>query len=144
MDRQLASQFFEETSKAFAFLVREHGFSGPLLEVDDTIDFAYVTFMGTNLAIECILDVREADIDCKVVRIIDGKKAAHYAVDARGVKVREGLASLLRRRGVRERLFAPVSRRDLPDRVKVTLQDFAQMLRNYGQAILANSPEALT
>lgn len=96
------------------------------------------------LAIECVVNAHEADIDCKVVRLTDGKKAAHYAVDARGVTVREGLASLLRRRGVRERLFAPVSGRDLPDRVKITLQDFARMLRNYGQAILADSPEALT
>lgn len=144
MDRQLANEFSEETSNAFAFLVQEYGFSKPLLEADDTINCAYVTFMGTNLAIECILDVREADIDCKIVRVMNGKKASHYSVDARGVTVREGLASLLRRRGVRERLFAPVSGRDLPDRVKVTLQDFAQMLRNYGQAILADSPDALT
>lgn len=96
------------------------------------------------LAIECIVNAHEADLDCKVIRVIDGKKAVHCTVDARGVTVREGLASLLRRLGVRERLFAPVSRRDLPDRVKVTLQAFARMLRNYGQAILADSPEALT
>ena len=51
MDKQLANYFFGEVSKIFAFVVTEHSFAAPQLEVNDRIDFAFVTFMGKNLAI---------------------------------------------------------------------------------------------
>jgi hypothetical protein len=143
MDQQLANYFFEETSRAFAFVVSEHSFATANLQVDDKIDFAFVTFMGKNLAIECILDEREADVDCKIVRVVEGKKATHYAVDESGVRVREGLASLIRRRGIRERLFERVGERDILARIKITLDDFALMLKKHGAEILNDSPTAL-
>jgi hypothetical protein len=143
MDQQLANYFFEEASKAFAFVVSEHSFAAPQLQVDDKINFAFVTFIGKNLAIECILDEREADIDCKVARVVGGKKTTHYAVDDAGARMREGLASLLRRRGVKERLFERVGERGLRERIKVTLGNFASMLKKHGQEVLNDSPAAL-
>lgn len=144
MDKQLAEYFFNEAAKTFAFLVDDHGFAPPLLEVDEKINFAFVTFMGQNLAIECILDEREADIDCKIARVIDGKKITYYAVDDNGVRLREGLFNLLRRRGVREHLLTKVGGMSFRDQIKVTLRDFAQMLIKHGQDILADSPTALS
>ncbi len=143
MDQQLANYFFEKASRALAFVVSEHSFAAPQLRVDGAINFAFVTFMGKNLAIECILDEREADVDCKVARVVAGKKTTDYAVDAAGVRMREGLASLLRRRGVKERLFARVGELDLRERIKITLADFASMLKKHGDEVLNDSPAAL-
>jgi len=65
MNLELTKIFFDECSKAFAFLVTEHGFKPPTLEVNPSIHFATVTFMGTNLALECIFDEREAWVEVK-------------------------------------------------------------------------------
>lgn len=147
MDKQLANYFFEEASKAFAFVVAEHSFAAPQLDVNDKINFAFVTFMGKNLAIECSLDEREGDVACTIARVIDGKSATHRdAIDERdehGARVREYLSKLLERRGVRERLFTRIGGRELRERIKITLADFAQMLRKHGQEVLNDSPTAL-
>ncbi len=148
MDKQLANCFFEEASKVFAFVTTEHSFKAPQLEMHDKINFAFVTFMGKHLAIECNLDEREGDIACIVARVIDGKRATYYdAIDERdeqGVRVREHLSSFLRRRGVRERVFTCVDGLEVRERIKVTLGDYAQMLKKYGQDVLDDSPAALT
>ena len=143
MDQELAEFFFAEAARTFGFLVQDYSFAPPELEVNNKIDFATVTFMGKNLAVECILDEREADITCKIARVIDGKKTTHYAVDENGVRVREGLFHLLQRRGVRERLFTKTGGLELHDKIKTTLSDFAQMLKEHGGDILADSPGAL-
>src|SRR5215217_4249639 len=143
MDQELAEYFFAEAVRTFDFLVKDYSFAPPDLEVNNKIDFATVTFTGKNLAVECILDEREADITCKIARVINGKKTTHYAVDENGVRVREGLFHLLQRRGVRERLFTATGDLELRDKIKTTLSDFAQMLKKHGQDILANSPGAL-
>ena len=143
MDQQLADYFFDEASRAFDFLVKDYSFAPPQLEVDNKINFATVTFMGRNLALECILDEREADVSCKVARVSGGKKTPYYAVDDNGVRVREGLFHLLQRRGVRESLFTKVGGLELRERIRITLGDFAQMLKKHGQNILADAPDAL-
>ena len=143
MDQQLAEYFFAEAAGTFDFLVKDYSFAPPDLEVNNKIDFATVTFMGKNLAVECILDEREADITCKIARVINGKKTSDYAVDENGVRVREGLFHLLQRRGVRERLFTKTGNLELHDKIKTTLSDFAQMLKEHGGDILADSPGAL-
>lgn len=144
MDHQLAEYFFDEASNAFDFLVINHSFAAPRLQVDEKINFAFVVFMGKNLALECILDEREADIDCKIARVIKGNRTTFYAVDETGTRMRDGLASLLRRRGVQGRLFTQVGELVLRERIKVTLADFATMLKNHGQDVLSDSPTALT
>ena len=143
MDQELAQFFFEEASRVFAFLVSGHSFSGPVLQVDETIHFTTVTFIGKNLAIECILDEREGDVECKVARAANGTTTKHYAVDEAGVRVRESLAHLLRRRGIKDPLFTPIGKVDLRHYITRTLQDFAFMLKKHGQDILENSPAVL-
>ena len=144
MDQELANYLLDEASRTFDFLVKDYNFAPPQLEVDNKIHFATVTFMGKNLAFECILDEREEDITCKIARVIDGKKTPYYAVDDNGVRVREGLFHLLTRRGVRERLFRNIGGLDIRDKIRIAFEDFAQMLKNHGQDILADSPGALS
>ncbi|MEA3212917.1 MAG: hypothetical protein QOE70_5974 [Chthoniobacter sp.] len=143
MNSELASFFLDRVVRTFSFLSTEHVFAAPTLEINDQICFATVTFMGRNLAVECILDEREGDIDCKVARVLNGKKTSHYAVDENRIRVREGVASLLRRRGVREKLFRNVSQLDLRERISITLADFAHMLKTHCGDVLDDSPSAL-
>src|SRR5207249_6776224 len=49
MTLELTKIFFDECSKAFGFLVTEHGFKPPTLEVNRLIHFATVTFMAPTL-----------------------------------------------------------------------------------------------
>lgn len=144
VDPALARTFYEEAKKALSFLVEKHSFGDPVLTIDEAIGFAIVTFMGKNLAIECLLEEREADIDCKVSRVIDGKKTSYYQCDENGDLVRESLSSLLRRRGVRARLFTGVAGLSLPEAMPIILSDFARMLQQYGRDILEDSPTALS
>ncbi len=148
MDKQLSNYFFAEASKAFAFVVEKHSFAAPQCEVNDKINFAFVTFIGQHLAIECSLDGREGDICCTIARVIDGKKATHRdAIDEcnkHGARVREHLSRLLQLRGVRERLFTRVEGLEFLDRIKITLGDCAAMLKKHGQDILDDSPSVLT
>ena len=93
MTLELTKIFFDECSKAFGFLVTEHGFKPPTLEVNRLIHFATVTFMGTNLALECIFDEREAWVEFKVARVVNGEKAQDYAVDQTGNRGGKGVSS---------------------------------------------------
>ena len=144
MDKELANYFFEETSKALGFLVYEHSFAEPQYEIDDKVHFAFVTFLGKNVAIECSFDGREGDTTCRIARVSEGKNATYRdAVDERdkhGVRVREHLSSFFVRRGVRGRLFTKTGGLELHQRIKTTLSDYARMLRLYGQEVLKDSP----
>jgi hypothetical protein len=147
MDKQLANYFIEEASKAFAFVVNEHSFAAPQVELLDKINFVFVIFMGHNIAIECSLDEREGDITCIIARVIDGKRATYRdAIDERdeqGMRVRENLSQYLRRQGVRGRILTKIEGLDFHERIKATLKDFAQMLKRHGRAVLEDSPKAL-
>ena len=140
MEKELVDYFVAETHRAFGFVVTQYKFAPPRLEIDEKINFVFVIFMGKKIAIECILDEREADVDCKIALVIGGKKTNHYATDEAGSRVRESLASLLRRRGVKETLFSEVGKLELHKRIRVTLGDFALMLQKHGEEILKRLP----
>ena len=78
MEKQLANFFFDEASRTFAALVNEYSVAPPRLKIDDEIHFAFVTFMGKNLAFECVLDERASDVTCKIARIVNGRKTTYY------------------------------------------------------------------
>lgn len=140
MQIQLVELFFEIVSKSFQFLVDEHGFTPPLYEVDEKASLAKVRYFGKNLAIEFLLDRREFHVDCKIVRMINKEVATDYAVDKHGQLVRTSLSSLFRKRGVRERLFRNVGSLTFEERMRIMLDDYAQMIRKHGHDILADSP----
>jgi hypothetical protein len=145
MNPDLTRVFFDECSKAFSFLVTDYGFKPPTLQTDDLTDFVTVTFMGTNLALECVFDEREAWVEFKVAQVMQGVKARDYAVDQNGNRVRDNLFLMLQRRGVRD--FGLKSRglakRAIPEMFRIKLNTYASLLRQYGKDILADSPTAL-
>jgi len=146
MTLELTKIFFDECSKAFGFLVTEHGFKPPTLEVNRLIYFATVTFMGTNLALECIFDEREAWVEFKVARVVNGKKAQDYAVDQTGNRVRDSLFLMLQKRGVRKLGLKSehLAEQKIPEMFRIKLNAYGSLLRKYGKDILADSPTALT
>ena len=145
MNAELAEAFFDECSKAFAFLVRDHGFKPPTLEINPSIHFATVTFMGTSLALECIFDERETWVEFKVARVVSGVKAREYAVDQNGNRVRDSLFSMLQRRGVREFGLKSqnVAELKVQEMFRVKLAAYASLLQKFGKDILDDSPSAL-
>jgi hypothetical protein len=141
MNTQLAHMFLDECFKAFAFLVEDYGFTPPVLNMNPSISFSTVTFVGTNLALECIFDERENWVEFKVAQVIDGVVAQSYAIDKKGQRVRESLFSLLQRRGARnfglqEKDLSSVSTLEM---FKAKLAAYAELLLKYGQDILSDS-----
>lgn len=100
-------------------------------------------FIGTNLAVEFILDERDEDIACKISRVINGQPTPYYAVDPQGKLVREELSNLLLAHGIRGKVFTPVSNLSLRERIPITLGDYARMLQKHGQKVLDDDPEFL-
>ena len=140
---ELESFILSETKEVFNFL-GQYSFSAPRFHIDQQIHMVTITFVGENLAIEIIFDKREQHLECKIARVTNGKVASEYAFDENRRKVREDLASILRQRGIREKLFRNVSKLELKEQIRITLEDFASMLKIHGEHILKDSPEALS
>ncbi len=143
MISKIEQQFIDTTQELFLFLVKSHSFSGPYIEHDAKTGFVTISFVGKNLAVECIFDPREEDIDCKIARIVNGKVSEDYSVDYKGDIVRHSLAKLLRDRGVNDRLFTKVSGLSIEDRLKITINDFVNMLKNHGADVLKDDANFL-
>ena len=141
MDSRVAEQFFAECSVAFAFLGQEYGFSAPTLEVDHEINFVTVAFLSKVLAIECIYDERERDIDVKISLLHDGKRPTAYAVDDHGRRIRVGLVDILLKLGIRQFGFRKTQETvELSSFFRVTLADYASLLRRHHEAIVDKWP----
>jgi hypothetical protein len=143
LDQHLVSLFRDEVSKRFAFLVKEHSFSGPILEIEDGGYSTNLTYLGRNLALEFELERRHFnDVACTVVRVIDGKKAPYEWREDLRSQNRQYLVLLLSRRKLREP-FRKVGHLTPEQQIPAILEDYAQKLKEYGQDILADSPAVL-
>jgi hypothetical protein len=136
MKQHIKNLFVDITKRQFSFLSDLYGFEGPHVVEDKKTGFVTVYYQKKNLAIECIFDPREDDIDCKIAKIINGKIPEHFAVDSNGNLVRAGLARLLRDKGIRTRLFSNVSELSQEDRIEVTIEDFVRMLKSHAKQVL--------
>lgn len=141
MKTELQRLFLEEVQKNFGFL--QPKFKGPFTQLDIKTGIFTVVFIGTNLAIEFILDERDEDIACKISRVINGQPAPYYAVDPQGRLMRAGLHYLLLAHGIRDKVFTRVTGLSLRERIPITLGDYARMLQKYGQRVLDDDPEFL-
>lgn len=139
MDNKLYEYFFEEGIKAFDFMSDVRLFATPERVLDERTGIAKLIFKGSNVAIQCILDQRDEDVDCKIARVIDGHITSHFARDERGLLVRESLYNWVVRRGGSP-AFTKIGGRSFKERIPIILKEIARMLQNYGQEILADSP----
>ena len=134
--------FIKTASKLFEFLVSEFRFAGPILEVRRG-GLLRVIYKGRHLAIELLLDEREKDVDCKISLVRQGALTTEYATDASGRRVRVDLISLLLERGHRSPILRSAEGLELEHYIPMALEDYAKLLRQCGQDILAHSESAL-
>ena len=143
MTPELTQAFFDECSRAFSFLVTDYGYNPPTIHI--TVHYATVTFMKKHLAIEWCFEEREAWIEGRVARVINGAPAEDYAKDKHGNRVREHLFRMLEKRGVQD--FGLESQKlaskGIPEMFRIKLNAYASLLQKYGQDILNDSPTAL-
>ena len=85
MNDELVRYFQNEVCNTVRFIHRNYNFSAPQLLVNKEICFAFVVFLGKNIAIEFILDEREEDITCKISRVRGGTKTEFYSVDEKEI-----------------------------------------------------------
>lgn len=145
MNTRIAEEFLDACNQAFGFLVVNHGFQPGILEINPTIHFATVSFVGKNVAVECVFDENESWVEVNIVRVVNGARPADYSTDSTGRRVREGLYPLLVRRGVRG--FGPreegLSKKPLKEMFRIRLSKDADLLRKHGAYILSDSPDVL-
>jgi hypothetical protein len=136
------SQFFLETVRSeFAFLVEQHGFSGPYSDFSSYVD--KVWFMGKNLAIEFTFEWRDQDISCLIVRLEDGKMPSGWAVNEKGERIRIYLAVWLQERGIHEPLFTQIKSQNIEEKIKKRIKDYTKILKKYGHDILQDRADVV-
>lgn len=144
MTPDIAATFHSDCVRSFAFL-REFGFGpGQLVQVWAPEHVAEVAFLGNALAIECVLDDRERVCELKVARLRNGLLPAEYAVTADGTRVRVELTNLLVELGVRSFGLRPMGPEvELRQYWQQRIAEYARILREHGQRILADDPTVL-
>lgn len=139
MNSKLSNYFFEQSSNLLNFLVSDYSFNKPKISIDNRTWFTTVTFMGKDIAFECILDPRESDVSCKIAKVIDGQKTKYYAVNEKRERVRDEIVSILRRKGVRSKLLTKLDKKmKIEEIVHTVLSDYARMIREYTDTLLNN------
>lgn len=143
---ELQQLFLEAARKEFEFLVVGGKFRGPFPELDVRTGIFTVTFMGKNLAVELVLDIRDEDVSCMIARIVGDRPAEDYMIDQRGRRVRDYLTSLLEQHGVTrtQLVFEKVTTgMSLSDQIPILLYNAARRLQGYGQMVLDDDSEFL-
>jgi hypothetical protein len=130
----------DQCEKHLGHLLIPKGFSGPDVVADSTTGITTIIYSATNLAIECVYEDKERDLSFYVSRVKDGERTTHFAVDETGTRVRFNLFSLLVERGARG-FGAPLGRSSNETEIQKRVSDYAGLLLEYGQDILADSPE---
>ena len=101
--------------------------------------------MGSVLAVECVLDERERQVDLKVALLQNGKPPHDYAFTSDGQRVRDHVTEVLIRRGVRGFGFKRVTDSgDLQSLWRQILANYAHLLKTSGEAILSEDPSTFS
>jgi len=138
--------FEDESQEAFGFLVKEYGFTGPLVQWDDRLGFSFVTYSKGQVGVECIWDGRENDVSVKIIRLADGLRPAVYRADESGKVWREHLTQILIHQGIRDTRFDALDESGLSRQQALfrrALSGYARLLRLYGGDILDGSARSL-
>lgn len=142
--KELVSLFYESALKAFSFLDDGTPFGNGTLHLD-VYAGARVVFSAKNLAIECVLDIKDDDVGCNIVRVVDGIVASGGYFDSHGQIVRQLLSALAARRDAKwNPLYSKKTRRPIAERIPIELDHYAKLLQAWCPDILADSPDALT
>jgi hypothetical protein len=146
VNRELAQWFYSEVAEKMAFLVDEYSFAPPVLQIDDTIHFAFVVYIGKNLAIEFLLDQRDEHFECRVSRVENDEVRDDYDWnfrDKEGLLVSQSVFMLLNSRTGGAELFHKPGGLPFKEKISIWLVDYERMLRTWGEDILEDRPGVL-
>lgn len=145
MNPEITKKFFEECNKWFGFLVLNHGYRAGVLDVDRTSRVATVSYVGRNLAVQCVFDEKENWTEVDIARVSGGKILNDHATNGQVGRMHEGLYPLLIRQGVRD--FGPrdqkLSEQPLEELFRLRLSKDADLIRRFGGEILSDSSSLL-
>ena len=137
----VTSQFLlAECQRTFGFLSSQFSFSEPRSFRHDNV--LEIVFLKSGIAIECVYDARDVDLELYVSRLINGKRPGVFRVDEKtGRVVRERLTVLLETQGMRDIKFDP-----LPgDPMKVGEQEYTRRaLEAYARLLMAHGGSILS
>jgi hypothetical protein len=149
MNEDAVNTFIAQVTHSLGFLTEDYHFNFPTAEIDRQTGTVTVTFRRGELGIEANYELREEDIDVKVVKFVGGRKPKGYHLDPQGRRFREHLYQVFLDRGVRSFGFRPsAEERQKWDkggedgrraRMKWVLDRYASLLQKHGQDILAGS-----
>lgn len=122
-------------------MVDNYNFNGPLSfsELEQNSYTFTVWYCAKNLAIEFTLEKNTRFIDCYIAKLVDGERPGGYLLDENGNRVRFEIASWVRNNGINTPLFTNVAKLNFEESTKIILKCYANMLKEYGNAILNDS-----
>jgi len=131
---------FAECQKTLGFLSSEFSFSEPRLFRHDNV--FEIVFLKSGVAIECVYDARDADLDLYISKLDKGKRPSVFRVDDKtGRVVRERLTAILEARGIRDIKFDPLPGDPTiigeQEYTRRALEAYARILRAQGSSILS-------
>ena len=143
MSTEFAKYLLKECAMACGFLISEGFFSQPMLELNAPKTVAKVTFFGKNLALECIFEELEKWLEIKVARIEGGRASPHYAIDGKGMCVRDSLFHMLKKRGCKSAVWTArdLDPKNIEQMLRTKLTAYAEALQKYGKDIVDDSPD---
>ena len=145
-EQVVAMTFLRSCQRHLGFLLSQFSFQPANLEMKPDIHFITVTFMATNVGVECAFDERERWVDISLIRPpTHGQPDSPGDRQTRGM-ARERLFTYLVRHGVRSYGLKPMPRgEDTPvdELFDYQLSSAASWLKQYCPDVLADSPSAL-
>lgn len=141
----ISQVFLEAIRREMTFLVDEYGFNGPYSDFrpEDQKYVYRVWFTGKSLVLEFVLDWRDQDISCYVVRLQEGRFPEGWAVNAHGQRIRISVWQWIRENGVDQPLFTKVGGLRFDEEIPIRVHDYALMLKAYGRPILEDRAEVV-
>ena len=129
-----------ECEKMLGFLHSKFSFSEPRLFKHDNV--FEVVFLKNSVAIECVYDARDVDLDVYISKLINGKRPSVFRLDQKtGQVVRERLTALLEAQAIRDIKLDPlpgdpmkIGEQEYTHRI---LQAYARLLEVHGDSILS-------
>lgn len=135
--QRIIEHFVSEVKKSFSFLHEEHGFSEPEIMQKDGNGLLQINYIGSNVRIEVVLDLRDKIVDCYVAKLLDIKTHYYYNVDDSGRRVREELFNyLVKYHKFRGCVSKKPAGSSFEEAFSLDVEGFAQLLKKYVQEII--------
>jgi hypothetical protein len=134
--------FYQTVASECGFLGPEYGFEGPFSDFEICEEhYVYkIWFMGRTLAIEFVLDQRDEDVSCLIVRLENGQLPSGLYVNEQGERVRVYFMAWLESTGFKGDFinYNPneLRNKDFGEKIKMIVRNYARSLQAHGGPVL--------